>query len=179
MDITPLELSRANVSIQGTGLDWISTGVDPIGTAADRSASGGTPPYNYTSSNDSIASVDSRGVVRSEGNGLATITVSDAAGQVKNFIVSASRVTRLLHNPTPSTPSQAREWILSQGGTGTLFSRDVLSIMTVKYREVDGPLVKYNIGDNDNGIWTLFYSQAQWYQGYHSPNTVEVVGFKN
>ncbi|MHC8292568.1 Ig-like domain-containing protein [Pseudomonas sp. LB3P58] len=116
VDTTPLNLNGQNISIQGTGLPWISKGVDPVGTAADRSASSGTLPYKYESSDESIASVDNNGVVRSEGNGSATITVSDAAGQEKSFTVDTTNVIRMLHNPIPSNFAQAKQWIISQGG---------------------------------------------------------------
>jgi len=96
VDITPLHLTGANISIAGTTLPWTRIS-DPTGTVAARPATGGQPPYTYETSNRLVASVDGNGVVRSTGNGTANITVKDSAGQSKNIPVTASRVQRLIH----------------------------------------------------------------------------------
>ncbi|MHC8391978.1 Ig-like domain-containing protein [Pseudomonas sp. MDT2-39-1] len=98
LELTPMVLDGFNISIKGTGLDWTLTGNDPAGTADTRVPTGGTPPYTYRSSNPNIASVDSNGRVRSEGNGSATIYVTDQH-QTKEYQVTTSNVYRCLYSP--------------------------------------------------------------------------------
>jgi hypothetical protein len=118
IETTLLSLSGQNISIAGSGLDWLLTGVDLPGTAYTRQASGGTRPYEYFSSDSLIASVDpDTGTVRSEDNGSATITVRDAAGQAASYTVSATNVTRILISPVPYNTPQALDWIRSVGGS--------------------------------------------------------------
>ncbi|WP_283183519.1 hypothetical protein [Pseudomonas svalbardensis] len=160
VDTTPLNLNGQNISIQGTGLPWISKGVDPVGTAADRSASGGTLPYKYESSDESIASVDNNGVVRSEGNGSATITVSDAAGQEKSFTVDTTNVIRMLHNPIPSNFAQAKQWIISQGGVFMIQYESPNRREIINYKYLYRGQLQWHTGsDYGAGIyyWRLWY----------------------
>lgn len=64
------------------------------GTSVQHQASGGKPPYTYSSSNGSVAVVDSAsGLVTARGNGNATISVRDAASQGKSYSVSVTGVT--------------------------------------------------------------------------------------
>jgi hypothetical protein len=64
----------------------------PTGTTVLRQASGGRPPYTYSSSNPKVAQVDSQGLTSVRGNGNATITVADAGGERKSYSVSVSGV---------------------------------------------------------------------------------------
>lgn len=79
-----------------------------------RTASGGTPPYLYTSSNRSIASVDPlSGNVVATGNGTARITVTDSVGRQAGYNITFTGSARLVRrrddqfwsnsepNPTP------------------------------------------------------------------------------
>lgn len=67
----------------------------PVNTSRQRQASGGTPPLRYSSSNANVASVDGTGTVMSRGNGSATITVSDNAGQSRSYSVTVQNVRRM------------------------------------------------------------------------------------
>ncbi len=60
------------------------------GNSVQINASGGTPPYRYSSSNTAVAVVDSTGFVSMRGNGDCVITVSDSASppQTRNCTVS-------------------------------------------------------------------------------------------
>lgn len=143
VDTSPLFLTGLNVSLEGSGLNWLATGNDPTDTFANRGPTGGVPPYTCISSNVRVARVDSNGVVRSEGNGSATITVYDSAGQSKSFTVTTSNVTLLRINRTPMTAAQARQWIGSVGGTQFKFPpvpEPVLNVIATKFR---GPLYDY------------------------------------
>jgi hypothetical protein len=66
----------------------------PTGTTLTRVATGGKPPYVYASSDVLIAHVDTQGLVSVRGNGSATITATDAAGESKAYSVS---VTGVIH----------------------------------------------------------------------------------
>ncbi|MGH8438016.1 MAG: hypothetical protein ACRERW_02960 [Pseudomonas sp.] len=67
----------------------------PANTSRQRQASGGTPPLSYSSSNANVASVDGNGTVMSRGNGSATITVRDNAGQSRSYSVTVQNVRRM------------------------------------------------------------------------------------
>lgn len=64
----------------------------PAGTTVERVASGGTPPYNYGSSNPAVAHVDDSGLASVRGKGTATISVTDAAGQTLGYEVTVTGV---------------------------------------------------------------------------------------
>lgn len=67
----------------------------PANASRQRVASGGVPPYTYTSSNSGVASVDGNGMVKSVSNGSATITVRDQAQQLASFNVTVQGVVRM------------------------------------------------------------------------------------
>lgn len=118
IDTSPLNLDGTNISIADSGLPWVLTGKDPVATAAHRSALGGVPPYTYASSDPRIASVDNNGTVRSQGNGIATIKVTDQVGQTKQFVVAASNVVRYLYSKDTQfdSISDFQSWIDANNG---------------------------------------------------------------
>lgn len=130
----PLILDGFNISIEGSGLPWIETGNDPVGTAAKREASGGVPPYTYESSAPNIASVDAQGTVRSKGNGKTKITVRDSASQSKTYQVVTNNVINYIFKADVSPP-QFAEWVRSVGGTSIPYSSLInhLPVLRLKY----------------------------------------------
>lgn len=64
----------------------------PTGTTVQRAASGGTAPYRYESSDPDIVQVDAQGRASVRGNGTATVSVTDAAGESKGYTVSVTGV---------------------------------------------------------------------------------------
>lgn len=65
------------------------------GTSVQHQASGGQPSCAYSTSNGNVAAVDSQsGLVTARGNGNATISVRDQAGQGKSYSVSVTGVTQ-------------------------------------------------------------------------------------
>lgn len=64
----------------------------PTNTTFLRTASGGQPPYTYSSSNSAIAPVDSTGRVTSRANGSATITIRDSVGASGSYNVNVTGV---------------------------------------------------------------------------------------
>ncbi|MET0778194.1 MAG: hypothetical protein ABWZ65_22230, partial [Pseudomonas mandelii] len=118
VDTTPLVLSGENISIVGTSLPWVPTGDYPADSYERRFASGGVPPITFESSNVQIASVDrNSGMIRSEGNGIATITVSDSVGQTREILVTCFNVAKYIYNPTLLTWNAYESWRISQGAS--------------------------------------------------------------
>jgi hypothetical protein len=66
----------------------------PANTTVQRAATGGQPPYVYTSSDSAVAEVDATGLTSARGKGAATITVTDAKGETASYPVS---VTGVIH----------------------------------------------------------------------------------
>jgi hypothetical protein len=136
VDESDLHLTGRNITIQGTGLNWILTGKNPAGTDALRPATGGIGPITYRSLNEQIASVGNTGIVRSEGNGTTRIEVSDAANQTRSFSVTVANIQQLVRNTARMTPEQAKSWINS-GGRMPITIDLVQSILGVKYEPRD------------------------------------------
>jgi len=111
IDTSPVTLNGHNISIAGTSLRWTFSTWNPINTSITRVPTGGTPPYNYTTANSGIASVDANGLVRSEGNGTTRITVTDSENRSGGFEVHASNVRRLAYQPVLQTHPQTVTWI--------------------------------------------------------------------
>lgn len=81
-----------------------------------RVAQGGVPPYQYSSSNSSVASVDPiTGHVVSTGIGSARISVDDTRGATVSYEVSCKNVYELVCNMQLLNHAQAKAWIASIG----------------------------------------------------------------
>ena len=65
-------------------------------TSIRRQASGGVPPYTYSSHNAGIAVVDGAGLVTVRANGATSITVRDNAGSTLSFSLNVSGVIKLV-----------------------------------------------------------------------------------
>jgi hypothetical protein len=165
----PLVLSGRNYSIADSGLTWIRKGEFP-NTTGKKNVSGGVPPYSFASSAPRIASVDNNGLVRSEGNGTAIITVTDAALQQRTYQVQTSNVFRVLLSPTPLDYSGSHQWILNQ--TGTLMEElrlsEIVNFLNQAFKSKDQdtqyysgtknlaptyPLKQWALSANPNGIY--------------------------
>jgi hypothetical protein len=64
----------------------------PSGTTVHRIASGGRPPYTYSTSDAKVAVVAASGWTSVRGNGVATITVTDSAGEKQSYDVTVTGV---------------------------------------------------------------------------------------
>jgi hypothetical protein len=103
---TPMVLNGISVRI-----NWPRTGLESINNTATRVASGGVPPYSYTSSNSAIATVSATtGFVIGNANGTATITARDQNGATASYVVQVSNVFRLLQNNFPLNFGAAVNW---------------------------------------------------------------------
>lgn len=87
VDTSPLMLSGLNITAE-PNLNWPLTGNHPSGTTQQRRASGGTPPYIYTSNDPAVAIVTDEGLIISQRNGSTTVLVQDAGGQEKRVPVT-------------------------------------------------------------------------------------------
>jgi hypothetical protein len=96
--VAPLSLGQ-NHSQNAQGC-YNFRGVNPQSPLAQgiyhRSATGGTPPFRYSSSNPSVAWIDANtGTVHATGNGTAIITVHDSAGGTASYTITFYNVQRL------------------------------------------------------------------------------------
>lgn len=67
----------------------------PAGTTVQRVASGGKPPYTYSSSNVNVAHVNAQGLTSVRGKGTANITVTDASGRRLSYPVTVTGVIKV------------------------------------------------------------------------------------
>ncbi len=154
VDPSTLILNGRNYTIAGTGLNWVTTGNDPAGTAGRKTVSGGQPPYTFKSSSPTIASVDNTGLVRSEGNGIATIIVEDSAQNSVTFSVQTSNVRQILVNHQQHSAAQAAAWISSMGATQIDSGAGWQSFSTVvrtKYTRGPGFVTEHYFTGGKNG----------------------------
>lgn len=93
LDTSPLILSGKIYINAGGGMPSPL----PSGSFIQRQASGGTPPYTYTSSNNTVASVNDSGLVQSQSNGSASITVNDSENQTLSYTVTVSGAFRFIY----------------------------------------------------------------------------------
>lgn len=81
-----------------------------------REAQGGSRPYQYTSSNPKVASVDpTTGHVISTGNGTARITVEDKNGENAGYDVTCRNVYELVFSTQYLTYESACNWVATVG----------------------------------------------------------------
>ncbi len=94
------EAFEAEASLDATGKQYIvaeklPTVVPEFGTYL-REARFGTAPYRYTSSDESVASVDNAGLVVARGkNGTVTITATDSANATRSYPITVKGVVQL------------------------------------------------------------------------------------
>lgn len=122
--VQKIQIPTTHMTLDGIKLiqDFGWTEKEPPGTTETRQASAGPPPYRYTSQYPAVATVGATdGKVSARGNGVTTITVTDANGDSLSFTVSATRVCRLIRSPTPLSGPAAVSWnytIPASGGIG-------------------------------------------------------------
>jgi hypothetical protein len=87
-----------------------------VGNVQLREASGGVPPYRYTSSDYSTASVTADGKVTGLKNGTTTISVMDSAGTTLTYSVQVSNVYKVKADNRLMSVPEAVNWIRSEGG---------------------------------------------------------------
>ena len=94
------------------------------------------PPYTYSSSKPSVATVNESGRVVGEGNGTATITVRDSKGTTASYTVEVSNVyTTIDNHQVGISPAQAIAWRQSLSGGRGIGPTEVESLK-VEYTKV-------------------------------------------
>ena len=93
----PLNFNQSPVTLNGTAYILVGNGTLPNfggGTSVRHVASGGVPPYRYSSSNTGVAVVDGSGLVTVRRNGSTTITATDSASpqQSRSYTVTVTGV---------------------------------------------------------------------------------------
>ncbi|WP_350310310.1 Ig-like domain-containing protein [Pseudomonas sp. efr-133-TYG-23] len=118
-----------------------------------RTAQGGTPPYTYSSSAPSVATVGaSNGRVVAVRRGTTTITVRDSSNpaQTASYSVNNQVISyQILHNTSLLTMEQCRSWIASVGGAYI-------------YAEQIGPLIGQQYG---TVYHTAYFTGVSRYEG--------------
>ncbi|SEN81143.1 hypothetical protein [Pseudomonas sp. ok266] len=125
-----------------------------------RGAIGGTPPYQYSSSNLSVAYVDSAtGHVVSTGVGDARITVRDLIGTTASYEVSCKNVYELVCSPHATYHYQAGPWVASVGAQ--LFPFHFRTTSTEPFALVTCYSFEY-LGPNTLLYWYRLQSATDW-----------------
>jgi len=98
--LPPFQLVPTAVTLNGKFYGLVGPGPFqppswPAGTTYTRVPSSGSPPYTYRSSNPAVVKVEANGAIFSQGNGSATITVSDSAGRSGSYSVMVSNFIRV------------------------------------------------------------------------------------
>ncbi|MCW0920521.1 Ig-like domain-containing protein, partial [Pseudomonas sp. RG1] len=131
VDTSPIVFNQLSYWIDLNASGWTKTGNDPDGTSVTKPVSGGVPPYSFSTSAPLIASIDGNGCIRSEGNGEAIITISDAKGQEKKINVTCANVRKILVNNNLQQGAGALAWI---DASGTRLDSNVVIFLRKKYR---------------------------------------------
>ncbi len=175
IDTTPMVLDGFKL-LQDYG--WATKEV--IDNVKLREASGGVPPYTYTSSDDSTANVAANGNVTGLKNGTATISVMDSAGTALNYSVHISNVYRVKADDRLMTVPEAVSWIRGQGGESYDNFFVPLTVKAIPFNFVDLHIVLRPIpasipngffrwfgrGEGTNGSYAVFNSASgAFYQG--------------
>jgi len=108
----PLSIDQTTMNLNGFAIIafWGQPAGDYSGNNQTRVASGGRPPYSYSSRNPAVASVTAAGKVRGVVNGSTTIDVKDQGGHTVSYNVTVSNVYYLRQYASGVNYSQAIAW---------------------------------------------------------------------
>ncbi|VVE45749.1 hypothetical protein PPN31114_04403 [Pandoraea pneumonica] len=137
---------------------WPRTGAEAPGNWEARPATGGVPPYTYTSGNAGIATVNAVGTVIGQGNGTTTITVRDSRGTATWYRVIVSNVFQFMWLDSSATPEQAVAWKNSIPGAIGI-DPDVAALV----RSI------YTSGEKPSGGFTYWACQLAGCEGTRRP----------
>lgn len=131
------------------------TGKPPVNPPAfsrfTREATWGVPPYDYNSSDATVASAGRQGEVTATGNGICTIRATDSHGQAKSYQLSISGIGQLHFLTATANWSGMRDACTAAGLQPATLSqlRQLMSI----YSENAGSLTDY-FGRLPYPFWT-------------------------
>ncbi|QBX41125.1 hypothetical protein E4T63_11135 [Pseudomonas fluorescens] len=103
-----------------------------------REATGGVPPYTYTSTDPAIASVTNDGIVTGLRQGWTVISVRDQNGAQAQFPVQCTeiKIYKVVRSstPVPGTYAEISRWIASVGGVTTeILIRTLMNHFDIEY----------------------------------------------
>ncbi|WP_415769556.1 hypothetical protein [Pseudomonas sp. LB3P38] len=133
----------------------VVTGKPPLNSPSysrfTREATWGVAPYDYTSSDTTVASAGRQGEVSATGNGLCTIRATDSLGQAKSYQLSVTGIGQLHFLTATANWSGMRDACAAAGlEPATLAQlRQLMSI----YKESAGSLTDY-FGRLPYPFWT-------------------------
>ncbi|WP_434768115.1 hypothetical protein [Pseudomonas triticicola] len=116
-----LSIDQSAMSLRGLSLryaGWATNGKDASGTSSKREATGGVPPYTYTSQNTRVATTEGP-ITRSNCTEpkTTTIIVTDSVGEKVEYGVTCANVYRLVVSPAGSYDyAAAHAWATAQPG---------------------------------------------------------------
>ncbi|WP_455922871.1 hypothetical protein [Pseudomonas putida] len=121
----------------------------PANATYTRAASGGSPPYSYSSSNPGVAQVNSAGRVVAGDNGTTTITARDSAGTTRSYQLTVTGAMVYVY-VTSTTFSSAIAQVQARGlRIPTVADLQYLSAVYA----ADRPLQNY-LGWPTDTVWT-------------------------
>ncbi|QXI18786.1 hypothetical protein [Pseudomonas hamedanensis] len=136
-----------------------------LNTHQTRHAQGGSPPYEYVSSDPTVASV-TKGLVVSTGNGTATISVHDTKDAIVSYQVTCENVYELVMGPSPQNYAQAIAWLSNIGASLIPLQPPFNLILAYGFQQTTGPRVEY-WANSSSSVYYKTYSTglpAQWTQ---------------
>ena len=163
----------ADISIEASLRYIILKGRAPLHPTADsrgsyqRQASGGQPPYTYSSSNEVVARVNSQGLVVAQGNGVAEISVTDASQQVAKYKITFSGVRLVEVRP-------------DQWWTGEVFHASRPEYHSLSIVQMQSFWEQYRNDDVTKSVATILgWSQSLFWSGdnYYPAGTAYVLDF--
>ncbi len=109
-----------------------------VGDTRQFSASGGTPPYSWTTGNLAVATIDTSGLLSGVGAGITRVTVTDARGisvttgdvEVRDILVTPQSATVLIGNTLQFTASGGVAPYAWRVSDGTVASIDASGVLT-------------------------------------------------
>ncbi|VVE80059.1 hypothetical protein [Pandoraea sputorum] len=106
-----------------------------------REAKFGTAPYNYVSADESVASIDSAGVVTPMGNGAAQISATDSRNETRSFTITVSGL-KTIYFVSPSANFAGAAAACAAAGLDVP-TVDDLKAFWVTYFPSSGPVAQY------------------------------------
>ncbi|EIK94211.1 hypothetical protein PMM47T1_22502, partial [Pseudomonas sp. M47T1] len=140
-----LQIDTTTMTLSGRVLrDTRIPTAPPANSSATRTATGGKPPYTYSSANVNIAQVNAQtGQVYSVGNGSTRITAQDAIGQTVSYAVTTSNVYRVIFTSGYQTYKYVESYTTQAGAR------------LMSLAEFRSYLATYNGVPQNNGVfWT-------------------------
>ncbi|WP_150739379.1 hypothetical protein [Pandoraea anapnoica] len=107
----------------------------------NREAKFGTPPYNYTTADETVATIDGVGIVTPMGNGTAQISATDSRNETRSFTITVSGL-KTMYFVSPSANFSGAAAACAAAGLDVP-TVDDLKAFWVTYFPSSGPVAQY------------------------------------